>query len=49
MLFFLQNSQQIPSLEAFIIIYVCLFLEIFVDNMYSLGTKGQLKKWYECT
>ena len=29
--FFLQNSTQIPSLESFIIIYVCQFLKLLIS------------------
>jgi len=37
--FFLQNSTQLPSLEAFIIVYVC---QILFYEIHQLGMKGQL-------
>jgi len=42
-LFFLQNSTQIPSLEEFIIIYVCYFIKLFFKKFIYWERKGNFK------
>ena len=49
-LFFLSNSTQIPSLEAFIIIYgrACLFWNLFIKKLINWERKGNfniMKIW----